>query len=164
MWNDLCKSRSLTSNTKWALKQPNISWIKQHFIQHFLSGLFILVQSKILVITKIGNVEWNVGLHLRPFSTGSWAAWLRQFIPHFLSLYRKFLCKHNSYIAAWSKQSYKIYEKSKSFDYVQVHIIIGIPLPLCSKIRASRLNREIYMSVCLNVSIWISFQSEHKRF
>ena len=33
--------------------------------------------------------SWNVGLHLRPFSTGIWAAWLRQFLPHFLSLYRK---------------------------------------------------------------------------
>ena len=130
--------------------------------------------------------SWNVRLHLCPFSTGNWGAWLRQFIPHFLSLYRKFLCKHNSYIAAWSKhsdkiyeksnsfdyvhiiawskRSNKIYEKSNSFDYVQVHIIIGIPLPLCSKIRASRLNREIYMSVCLNVSIWIYFQSKHKRF
>ena len=35
--------------------------------------------------------SWNVGRRLRPFSTGSWAAWLRQFLPHFLALYRKFL-------------------------------------------------------------------------
>ena len=35
--------------------------------------------------------SWNVGLHLSPFSTGSWAAWLRQIIPLFISLYRKFL-------------------------------------------------------------------------
>ena len=39
----------------------------------FIKNLLI---AKILVITKIENVEWNVGLHLFPFSNGSWAAWL----------------------------------------------------------------------------------------
>ena len=28
----------------------------------------------------------NFGLHLRSFSTVSWNAWLRQFIPHFISI------------------------------------------------------------------------------
>ena len=39
MWNDLSISRSPTSSSKWAYMQPNISWIKQHLIQHFLSRL-----------------------------------------------------------------------------------------------------------------------------
>ena len=46
---------------------------------------------------KIGNVEWNFAwfikcwLPLRLCSTGSWPPWLRQILPHFISLYRQFL-------------------------------------------------------------------------
>ena len=43
------------------------------------------------MLTEMVLDSLNVGLRLRPFSTGSWAAWLRQIIPHFISLYIKFL-------------------------------------------------------------------------
>jgi len=35
--------------------------------------------------------SWNVGLHLQPFCTRSWATWLWQIITHFIYQYRKFL-------------------------------------------------------------------------
>ena len=52
--------------------------------------------------------SWNVGLRLRPFSTESWAAWLRQIIPHFLSLYWTFLpigkdFSNNQHRKCWMK-------------------------------------------------------------
>ena len=51
---------------------------------------------KDLLTTKIGNYEWNGAwfmkfwaAFIRPFITKNWAAWPRQFLPHFLSLTRK---------------------------------------------------------------------------
>ena len=53
---------------------------------------------KDLLTTKIWNVEWNGAwfmkywaAFIRPFSTENWAAWLRQFLPHFLSITKKFI-------------------------------------------------------------------------
>ena len=70
-------------------------------IKHIKIKITIKIYSlyaKILLTTKIGNVEWNGAwfmkywdAFIRPFSTENWAAWLRQFLPHFLSLTRKFL-------------------------------------------------------------------------
>ena len=154
MWNDLSKSgssRSPTSSTKWAKIQPNISWIKQHFMNQarFHSTFPILLLLKSLAThdlnymstsgfatthvvvsvrhpitleegwlscmclpyiwlfwldiakdfsnNKIENVECNFAwfikcwLPLRLCSTGSWPPWLRQILPHFISLCRKFL-------------------------------------------------------------------------
>ena len=45
--------------------------------------------------------SWNVRLRLRSFSTGGWAAWLRQIIPHFISLYAKFLDKKERLKDIW---------------------------------------------------------------
>ena len=51
MWNDLSKSRSTTSSTKWVETQPSILRIEQHFTQHFLSWLLLKSLSKTIFLT-----------------------------------------------------------------------------------------------------------------
>ena len=79
-----------TFNRKWAWMSPNFlessniskrlplppsSFLVESIpLQDRNAGFFILSYLKILVIRKIGNVEWNVAWfmrHLRPFSTWS---------------------------------------------------------------------------------------------
>ena len=110
-----------TFNRKWAWMSPNFlesSNISKRFpfppssflvesipLQDRNAGFIILSYLKILVIRKIGNVEWNVAWfmrHLRPFSTWSWATWLWQIIPHFTSLYRTFLIKAAFFYPFWN--------------------------------------------------------------
>ena len=79
---------------------------------------------KDLLTTKIWNVEWNGAwfmkywaAFIRPFSTENWAAWLRQFLPHFLSLTRKFLTLYitSSFLGKYLLQKNVTYKKVEMF-------------------------------------------------
>ena len=84
---------------------------------------------KDLLTTKIWNVEWNGAwfmkywaAFIRPFSTENWAAWLRQFLPHFLSLTRKFLTLYitSSFLWKYFLQKNVIYKKVEMLYIVNV--------------------------------------------
>ena len=85
--------------------------------------------AKILLMTKIGNVEWNGAwfmkywvAFIRPFSTENWATWLRQFLPHFLPLTRKFLTLYitSSFLWKYFLQKNVIYKKVEMLYIVNV--------------------------------------------
>ena len=59
---------------------------------------------------------------IRPFSTENWAAWLRQFLPHFLSLTRKFLTLYitSSFLWKYFLQKNVIYKKVEMLYIVNV--------------------------------------------
>ena len=84
---------------------------------------------KDLSTTKIWNVEWNGAwfmkywvAFIRPFSTENWATWLRQFLPHFLPLTRKFLTLYitSSFLWKYFLQKNVIYKKVEMLYIVNV--------------------------------------------
>ena len=78
--------------------------------------------------------SWNVGLRFQPFSTESWAVWLRQIIPHFISLCRKFLVNIMIYT---SQDIYMVWKISTHASQLS---LLHRPCSIHQKIHISYLN------------------------